>query len=740
MSVAQLNELKREIEGTLERVVFHNAENGWTVLRLKVANQSELVTAVGAMPDPQPGTGLKLTGSWVNNAQFGRQFQITTFESILPATAQGILHYLGSGLIKGVRTRLASRVVQHFGDKTLDILDNAPERLTEAPGVSPKLAEAIANGWKEHQGVRNLIMFLQPHGVSTTYAVRIYKHYGQSALEVVRDNPYRLAMDLHGIGFITADQIAMKLGFEKDSPLRASAALLYTLNQSADDGHVYYPKRALIALTAKKLDLDPELLDSIIPDLVEEGLIKLETLPSNTLDTSSSDDDDYPDEAIYISRYHHYESKISYYLSRLLNSPKSVSFSDIEKSMDTGLKQVALKLAPEQEEAVRASLNSKVLVITGGPGTGKTTIIKAIIKVFQTVKARILLAAPTGRAAKRMSEATDLEARTIHRLLEYSPKEDGFARNSDNPLACGLLVLDEASMLDTMLMYHLLKAIPLGATVVFVGDVNQLPSVGPGNVLRDLITSKTVKVVELIEIFRQAAESEIICNAHLINHGKMPNISYKLEHQSDFYFFKESNPELVADLIVDLVKKRIPYHFGFNSIEDIQVLTPMNKGIVGAVNLNLRLQEALNPQRILLKRGERQFRLHDKVMQIRNNYDKEVFNGDMGRISSIDLEDKDLVVSFEDRNVLYTFEELDELVPAYAISVHKSQGSEYPVIVLPILTQHYVLLQRNLVYTGVTRGKKLVVLVGEPKAVNIAVSNNNMRKRYTLLAERLRGM
>lgn len=732
ISQEQLSELQNQLEGTLERVVYHNEENGWTVLRLKVSGKPDPITAVGAMANPQPGTGLRMTGRWINNQQYGRQFQIETSECIMPATAQGILHYLGSGLIKGVRLRLASRVVNHFGDQTLDILDNAPERLTEAPGVNAKLAQAMAEGWREHQGVRDLIMFLQPHGVSTSYAVRIFRHYGAGALEVVRENPYRLAMDIHGVGFVTADQIAMKIGFSKDSRLRATAGVLYTLSKLSDDGNVYCPREQLVHLAAKNLDIDPDLADSAIEDLENDELVRIEDL------TDVFDEETIPPhQGVYLARYHHYESKIAHFLTRLLNSPKSAGFATPEATFANAIKGLGITLAKEQEEAVKASIKAKVLVITGGPGTGKTTIIKAIIKVFQAAKARILLAAPTGRAAKRMSEATDLESRTIHRLLEYSPKEDGFARNQDNPLACGLLVVDEASMLDTMLMYHLLKAVPLGATVVFVGDVNQLPSVGPGNVLRDVIRSQAVPVAELVEVFRQAAESEIICNAHLINQGKMPHLSYTLRSQSDFYFFKENNPDAVADLVVDLVQKRIPYNFGFHPVEDIQVLTPMNKGVAGAGNLNLRLQAALNPSKFMIKRGEREFRLNDKVMQVRNNYDKDVFNGDIGRICDINAEDRDLVVRFEDRNVLYSFEELDEVVPAYAITVHKSQGSEYPVVVIPILTQHYVLLQRNLIYTGVTRGKQLVVLVGESKAINMAVSNNNTRKRYTWLAQRL---
>ncbi|MFV0423459.1 ATP-dependent RecD-like DNA helicase [Oleidesulfovibrio sp.] len=714
-----------ELVGTLERVVFHNEENGYTVFRLKVQGNRDQVTVVGHMVDPQAGVALVLKGNWTENPKFGRQFQMETFDQVLPATIEGIRHYLSSGLIKGVGEKMAARIVESFGTDTFTVLDEQPERMLEVEGVGQKLMERIRDGWAEHRGIRDLIMFLQPHGVSTSYAVRIYRHYGQQALAVVRENPYRLAMDIRGIGFLTADAVAQKLGFARDCDLRAEAGLLYMLMRLTEEGHVYYPRDSLVIQTSDKLEIAAPLVDQAIDTLQLEERVILEELEEG--------------EAVYLSRYHRYESGISHYLQRILRSPKAVSADNEDALVDEVISKLKITLAEEQEQAVRTAARSKVMVLTGGPGTGKTTIINAIIKVFAAMKARILLAAPTGRAAKRMSETSKREAKTIHRLLEYSPREDGFSRNENNPLACSLLVVDEASMMDTMLMYHLLKAVPLGATVVFVGDVNQLPSVGPGNVLHDVIKSGVVDVVELVEVFRQAQESEIICNAHLINQGQSPSLESSKDRLTDFYFIRADDPERAVDMVVDLVKNHIPRRFKLDSINEIQVLTPMHKGTAGAANLNTRLQDALNPQSLVLQRGEKQFRLDDKVMQIRNNYEKDVFNGDIGRICRLDKEERELTIRFDDeRNVVYEFSELDEIVPAYAISVHKSQGSEYPAVVMPVLTQHFVLLQRNLLYTGVTRGKKLVVLVGSAKAMAIAVKNNKMQKRYTYLAQRLR--
>ncbi len=712
-----------ELTGNLERVVFHNEENGYTVLRLMPEGKKDSVAVVGHMAGPNVGAFLRIRGKWHTDPRWGRQVRMESYEEVLPATTEGIRLYLASGLIKGVRESLAGRIVARFGADTLRVLDEEPERLREISGVGQKNLARIIKAWAEHRGMRDLMLFLQPHGISAAYGVRVYRHYGQAALEVLKENPYRLAMDIHGIGFVTADALAFKLGFEKEHPLRAQAGLLYFLTKLCDEGHVYYPRPELLEQAGRELDIDPALLDEAVDSLVFDERLVLEEMDGV--------------EGVFLKRYYHYESKIAFYLTRILRSPKSVRLPDPDKLCDEVVAKTSLELAPEQIEAIRCAAKSKIMVLTGGPGTGKTTIINTVLRLFAETRARILLAAPTGRAAKRMSESAGREAKTIHRLLEYSPKEDGFARNENNPLACGLLVVDEASMMDTLLTYHLLKAVPLGATLILVGDVNQLPSVGPGNVLKDIIASGAVPVVELREIFRQAASSDIIMNAHSINRGEIPSIESSKDRLSDFYFFRENDPERVADLIVDLVKNRIPQRFGLDPFNDVQVLTPMHKGSAGAANLNVLLQQALNPQTVGLQRGERRFCLGDKVMQIRNNYDKDVYNGDIGRIVLVNTEDRDLTVRYDERNVLYAWEELDEIVPAYAISVHKSQGSEYPAVVLPLLVQHYVLLQRNLLYTGVTRGKRLVVLVGETKAFAMAVKNNKTVKRCTRLAKRL---
>lgn len=735
-----------ELTGTVERVVFHNEENGYTVLRLvpdkaqpeepmAAATPSrplsrEAVSCVGHMVNPQAGVRLRVSGRWVNNARFGRQVEFASAEEMLPATCEGIRLYLGSGLIKGVGEEMAGRIVQAFGTDTIRVLDEEPERLLKVHGLGRKSLIRIRESWAEHRGMRDLLLFLQPHGITPAYAVRIYRAYGAEALSIVRENPYRLAMDIHGIGFVTADAAATKLGFEHNHPLRVQAGTLYVLQKSTDDGNVYLPEDKLTEAVRAQLDIEPELIADALAALEAEERIVREEMEDPEIPGAT-------ETGVYLRRYHHCEAKTAFYLQRLLHSPKSVRFAEVETLVEKVVGELPIALAAEQLEAVRTAARCKIMVLTGGPGTGKTTIINAIIKLFGEARARILLAAPTGRAAKRMAETSGREAKTIHRLLEYSPKEDGFARNEDNPLACGLLVVDEASMMDVLLFYHLLKAVPLGATLVLVGDVHQLPSVGPGNVLSDIIASGVVPVVELTEIFRQSAESEIICNAHRINHGEVPSLESSKERLSDFYFIHQNDPEKAAELMTDLVKNHIPRRFGLDPVADIQVLTPMHKGAVGAGRMNARLQEALNPNGLEVRRGDRSFRLHDKVMQVRNNYEKDVFNGDMGRIVFLDMADRSLSVSFDDRIVPYDFDELDELAPAYAISIHKSQGSEYPAVVIPIMMQHYVLLQRNLIYTGVTRGKRLVVLVGESRALHMAVKNNKTRKRYTRLARRL---
>lgn len=732
-SLPLLENQRSEIEGTIERIIFHNPENGFSVIRVQPdkkdgAGRTVLPEVmVGHMSEPKIGSRMNFCGQYIKNPKYGRQFSFDLADEVMPVTAEGIRLYLASGLIKGVGPRTAAKIVDKFGVDTIRVLDEEPERLDGLKGVSRKTLENIKTAWGQHRGMRDLLLFLQPHGVSAAYAVRIYRAYGEDSMRVVRENPYRLAMDIHGIGFITADGIAMKLGFRPDHPLRVQAAVLYILQKASDDGHVYLPKDALAKQVIKQLEVDADLVDQAVREL--EG--------TQRIIAEEFDGGESGQIGIYLKRYHHCESKIAYYLQRLLNSPKTVRFTETRQTIDRITASLPITLAEEQARAIELSTREKVMVITGGPGTGKTTIINAIIKVFEAVKAKVLLAAPTGRAAKRMAETSGRDAKTIHRLLEYSPRDDKFGRNEDCPLSCGLLIIDEASMMDTLLFYHLLKAIPLGATVIFVGDAHQLPSVGPGNVLGDMIASGTVNVVSLNEIFRQSAESEIICSAHLINRGQMPLVERNPDKLSDFYFLSREDPEEAANSIIEMIKYHIPRKFGFDPVNEIQLLTPMHKGAIGAESMNSRLQLALNPNSLEIRRRERSFRLHDKVMQVRNNYDKDIFNGDMGRITHINPQARTLSVDFDGIVMPYEYDELDELVPAYAISIHKSQGSEYPAVVIPVMMQHYIMLQRNLIYTGITRGKKLVVLVGEMKALQIAVRNSNTSKRYTRLAQRL---
>lgn len=708
------------LTGILERIVFHNEENGYTIFRLRPEGKSDIETIVGIMQSPQTGASLRVSGKYINHAKYGRQLQMTSYKEERPSTTEGIRLFLASGCIKGIGPKWAERIVNHFGLDTFKILDTNPEKMLELARFGQKRLNAVKLSWAEHQGIRELMMFLQSHGIGPSYSFKIYKHYGKDALEIVQSNPYRLAMDIYGIGFQTADNLANLLGFDHNSALRAQAGLLYTLMEITNEGHIYYPKNQLIDKTASSLCIDTDLVAQALQTLERDERVVIDIL------------DDH--EGVYITRNHMYESKIAFYLKRLIRSPRSVQFKEALTSVESVLGKMQIELAKEQREAVLTATKSKIMVLTGGPGTGKTTILNAIIKVFQSVGSKILLAAPTGRAAKRITETSGCEAKTIHRLLEFSPKEEGFGRNENNPLACGLLVIDEASMMDTMLMFQLIKAAPMGATLVFVGDINQLPSVGPGNVLRDMIASGAVPVVELVEVFRQAAQSDIIMNAHKINKGEAPIIAKGLN--TDFFFFRHEAPEQAAHLIVDLIKNRIPQKFRYKS-DEIQVLCPMTKGSTGTINLNKQLQLALNSNTLHVVRGEKIFKLHDKVMQIRNNYDKDVFNGDMGHIIVLDTEERELTIRFDDRNIIYSFDELDEVVPAYAITIHKSQGAEYPVVIIPLFMQNYVMLERNLIYTAVTRGKKMVVLVGQNKALQVGVRNNKIRKRYTWLARRL---
>jgi exodeoxyribonuclease V alpha subunit len=719
-----------DLQGQIERITYTNDENGFTIAKVKVYGRRDLVTVAGNLLAPTPGEILKMQGEWATHPKYGEQFRVVHYRSLVPASVYGIEKYLGSGLIKGIGPIIAKRIVKAFGKETLDVIEQEIEKLVEVEGIGKKRVEMVRKAWADQKEIRQVMLFLQSHGVSSGYATKIFKTYGNEAIEVVQENPYRLATDIFGIGFLTADRIAEKLGFAKDSELRAEAGILYVLHQLADEGHVYYPLEPLLTKCQEILEVDQEILLQALETLRGDQKIVIEVLEEKWEPTGGH-------KAVYLAKFHVSETNIAARLKALINAPKAIRPMDPVKALAWVQKQLDITLASMQVEAVKFALTDKVVVITGGPGTGKTTIINAILKIFAKAGVRFLLAAPTGRAVKRMSEAAGCEAKTIHRLLEYSIQKGGFQKNDQTPLKCDLLVVDEASMIDTILMHHLLKAVPLNATLILVGDVNQLPSVGAGAVLQDIIASRAVPVMELNEIFRQARESLIIVNAHKINQGLMPTLKPSGHKLADFYFIEQEEPEKVLGIIIELVKQRIPSRFGFDPIDDIQVLTPMHKGIVGAGNLNQELQQALNPVPDSLSRGGRNFRLKDKVMQTQNNYEKEVFNGDLGRIIRIDPESQEVVIDFDGRRVPYDYADLDEVVLAYACSIHKAQGSEYPAVVIPILTQHYILLQRNLIYTAVTRGRKLVIIVGTRKALAMGIKNDKTKKRYTFLRKRL---
>jgi exodeoxyribonuclease V alpha subunit len=721
-----------ELQGQIERITYTNEDNGFTIAKVKVEGRKDLVTVVGTLLAPMPGEIIKTEGEWTRHRKYGEQFKVVHYKSMVPASVHGIEKYLGSGLIKGIGPIMAKRIVEEFGENTLDVIENDLERLAEVEGIGTKRTQMIKRAWDEQREIRDVMIFLQAHGVGSGYATRIFKHYGDQSIEVVKKNPYRLATDIFGIGFLTADRIAERLGFAKDSEVRAEAGVLYVLNQLSDEGHVYYPYEPLVEKCKETLQVDREVIVKGFGTIALDKRIVIEDLKPDIEEFRENN------KAVYLTKFHFSEKSVAARLKTLLNSLKSIRSIDTEKAITWVQSQLDITLAPRQVEAVRSAVRDKVLVITGGPGTGKTTIVNAVLKIFKGLGVRIMLAAPTGRAAKRMSEATGHPAKTIHRMLEYSFKKGGFQKNEENPLRCDLLVVDEASMIDTVLMHHLLKAVPPEATFILVGDSNQLPSVGPGNVLKDIIGSGVVKVVELNEIFRQAQESSIIVNAHRINSGILPRLKRSGRKLDDFYFIEQEDPEEVLRIILELVKERIPNRFGLNPIDEIQVLTPMHRGVVGAGNLNVELQKVLNPGEADLTRGGMDLRVNDKVMQIVNNYDKEVFNGDIGRITKINSEIQEVAIAFDGCEVAYEYPDLDEIVLAYAVSVHKSQGSEYPAVIVPILTQHYVLLQRNLIYTAVTRGRRLVVVVGTKKALAIGVKNDKMQKRYTNLRQWLR--
>ena len=706
----------------VERITYQNETNGYSVIKCKAKGYNDLVTVVGNMPEVHVGSVLELTGNWKVDAKYGRQFSMETFSETLPATVYGIEKYLGSGLVKGIGPKFAKAIVRQFGEDTLVIIEETPERLLEVPGIGEIRVERIRKSWEDQKEIKNIMLFLQSHNVSTGHATKIYKTYGNESIQVVQENPYRLADDIWGIGFKTADTIAEKQGFEHNRFVRLRSGLLYTLNQLADDGHCYATREQLIKAGAELLGVDESMISVALDEMIKAEDVKTGPIPGAE------------EPAIYLPPFFFSETGTARRLLQIFLNPARIAVKT-EGLTERISRMTGIEYDEVQLEAILTAAESKILILTGGPGTGKTTTTLGIIRTFQSVGARILLAAPTGRAAKRLSETTGMEARTIHRMLEVKPPE-GYQRNEDNPLEGDVLIVDECSMIDIMLMYNLLKAVPDAMTLILVGDVDQLPSVGAGNVLRDLIESGTFPVVRLTKIFRQAQSSRIITNAHRINQGFMPDLSNGRD--TDFFFIGKEDPEAAAAEIVNLVKNRLPNHYGVPP-EAIQVLTPMQRGVVGATNLNQTLQEAVNPGEGGLRRGGFRFKPRDKVMQIRNNYDKEVFNGDIGVITSVDEEERELHVSFDGRDILYDVTELDELTLAYATTIHKSQGSEYPIVVMAVLMTHYVMLQRNLVYTGVTRAKKILVIVGTKKALNMAVRTVKVTERNTMLKQRLAG-
>jgi exodeoxyribonuclease V alpha subunit len=709
------------LAGLVERVTYQNAENGFCVLRVKARSHRDLITVVGHAAAISAGEWITASGDWVNDRTHGQQFKARFLRTSLPTSADGIEKYLSSGMIRGIGPAYAKKLLRAFGEKVFDVIETQADRLREVDGIGPVRAARIIAAWAEQKAVREIMVFLHSHGVGTARAVRIFKTYGSDAIQVMTENPYRLARDIRGIGFKTADAIAMKLGIEKTAMVRVRAGISYALTEAMDEGHCGLPTDKLVPLAEKLLEVPQQLIRTALDLELKEGTVVADRVGETP--------------CVFLSGLYRAERTIAERLIRLANGALPWPWIDPAKAVPWAEKRIGLALAESQVAAIQLALMSKALVMTGGPGVGKTTIVNAILRILAAKGVSLLLCAPTGRAAKRMTEATGFEAKTIHRLLEVDPKGGGFKRGDNNPLECDLLVVDETSMVDVMLMQALMKAVPDRAALLLVGDIDQLPSVGPGQVLADVISSGAVPVVRLTEVFRQAAQSRIITSAHRINQGSIPDLSPP-GAESDFYFVQADDPETAVGRIIELVKTRIPKRFGFDPIRDIQVLCPMNRGGAGARSLNIELQAALNPA------GDRKverfgwtFAPGDKVMQIENDYDKEVYNGDIGYIVNVDPDAGEIIASFDDRYITYGFGELDMLVPAYAATIHKSQGSEYPAVVIPMLTQHYAMLQRNLLYTGVTRGKRLVVLVGQKKAVAIAVRNVSGRRRWSKLAE-----
>ena len=717
-----------EITGYIEHIIFASIDTGFTVAKLKEKQKKEFTTICGILPFIKPGETLTCFGDWLLHPSYGKQFEVKNYSTKIPSDVLGIQKYLESGLVKGIGPVFAEKIVELFGENTLDIIDHSPHRLLEIEGIGEKKLEWIKISWEEHKAIRQVMIFLRSYDVSPAYAQKIFKKYGDRSIEKVKENPYQLAKDIFGIGFKIADNIAEKLGIEKNSPKRIEAGIEFSLWEVANNGHTCYPEKAFVAISEKILEVEKDIIENILHQMIKENKIIRKNLSNGEEEHSF----------ISLLFFHCHEEGIKTELERLLFSSSYLREVKLEKALSWIQEKMSLSLEEKQSSAIKEALTKKVHVITGGPGTGKSTITKAILYLTKELTSRIILAAPTGRAAKRMAEITRKKAFTIHALLEFDFSTQSFKKNRNNPLSCDLIIIDEASMIDTSLMYNLLLAIPAHARLILIGDVDQLPSVGPGNVLKDIIASSICEVTRLTEIFRQCRGSKIILNAHNINEGKMPHLTQ--ENRSDFLFIEKKIPEDILPTILSLVSEELPKNKGFDPLDDIQVLSPMKRGIIGIEYLNQSLQNILNPSSSPFFHGGKCFHNGDKVMQIRNNYNKEVYNGDIGKICDIDLSEQVLSINFDGKTISYDFNELDEIVLAYAVSVHKYQGSECPCIILPIHICHFKLLFRNLLYTAITRGKKHVILVGTKQAIAIAIKNNHAFLRYTGLKKTLKNI
>jgi len=726
--------MEETLAGLIETVTYHNPENGFVVLRVKVKKQRGLATVVGEAAKATPGEHIEATGKWVNDSKHGMQFKADELRITVPNSIEGIEKYLASGLIRGIGAHAAKKIVEVFGDRALSVIDESPTYLREIKGIGAKRIQMIRESWAEQKHVRDIMLFLQTHGIGTARAVRIYKVYGDKAIDIIRSNPYRLAEDIWGVGFQTADELALRLGIDRLSPLRARAAIFYVLQELSSNGHCGYPEAGVLERTAQLTEIPLENIQTAAHTLIANKDLIRESWSSPTPRPA------YADEPwLYLKQYYRAEVGVAHFLRELCKGGHPLPKIDLDKAFVWIEKRMRLTLAASQRQAIQQAVTSKVLVITGGPGVGKSTIVRGILEIFLAKDLKCKLCAPTGRAAKRLAETTGREAKTIHRLLE-TDDTGHFTHNEDHKLKLDLLIVDESSMIDVSLMNHLLRALPAEACLLLVGDVDQLPSVGPGCVLGDIIASKVVPVARLTEIFRQAEDSGIVRAAHQVHRGAMPQ-SAPPDRLGDFYFIDVEAPPTIVERMLTLIRERIPARFGFDPLNDVQVLTPMNRAELGVRTLNAQLQEMLNPpiDGPEIERFGWKFRLGDKVLQTVNNYDKDVFNGDIGRIVAIHKEEQEVLIDFDGREVEYDFEELEEIALAYAMTIHKSQGSEYPAVVIILHTQHYVMLQRNLLYTAITRGKKLVVVVGSRRALRLAVERHDTAKRFTGLRWRLEG-